>query len=228
MKKFEAVRAAGRFLAYLESRGLTIETRNNISDITVSVDALEKPYLTPRLSPTMHDFTEKNSFWLTAYADGQVAAMVGARFDDIGTERFGDYLHRTNTRHHPHPSGQALSYVADIIYDLCYGRLVYLGDLFFAKRIRGERKQLVAFVGLVHALAMIEWEYDWCFAFVGDWGVQRGLLSSYGFSRQYPYAQTWNEPVPSVRSSEEWLVAGTYEEIDYLVKSKSKKYSLQT
>jgi hypothetical protein len=113
------------------------------------VTILGKPYLTPRLSPFLNDFTPKNCFWLLLEKDDTVVATGGCRFDDLGDLPLSTFWSNCVARHYAATGGMLVD-VAPPVDEYLSGKLAYFGDLIVHEDFRGQKsgKILKQFVSL--------------------------------------------------------------------------------
>ncbi|SMP32025.1 hypothetical protein [Shimia sagamensis] len=198
----------GRLVAYLEEKGFDVEEVTDPSEIADLVTDVGKPYLTPMSSPLQNDFTEGNILCLVARRDGVPVMMGCARLEDLGSETVGRYWSRVFSRAYARgESDRVVGAVLPTIEDEIRGRLVYFGDLFVSKEVRGSRLALRAFVAIGHLAVSLKWKPNWTYCFIKE---SDGMLSTagiYGFNRIFGRPFQWGIEPPAPRSNSELLVA---------------------
>ncbi|MFY0619303.1 MAG: hypothetical protein JXQ88_17660 [Shimia sp.] len=170
-------------------------------------------YQLPTFDVARVDHTQRSTFWLFLLKDGQRIGGVAATLQDIGDECASNYLRRVADSQYPNPNGSTLTSVSPIISADMKGKLGYIGELAVHPEHQGDRQSLAAFMRLVQVLALLEWDVDWTYGFIPDRHLKAVLSKQYGFCRFVPLAQTWREPVPEKRSSNEWWVAANKKEL---------------
>ena len=195
--------AVGRLRGVLKSRGISVEVIQDYSRVCALIEAAGKEYLTPFSSPDHNDFTERNCIWLCGFdVDGPV--MLGAaRLEDLGGEKLDSYWPRIFKRAYPDGSSARIGSISPAISQVVGGRMVYFGDLFVAKRLRGMRGNLQAFTAIGHLLCSLKWEPDWIYCFLRNRDAARGAGLTYGFNwiERRPYR--WLDVPPEGRSNNE-------------------------
>lgn len=205
-------------LNHLDSSGFEINQRHDFEEIEEQLPGLNKfltptTSVTPSMSVAMNDFTEASAFWLTMEKAGKLVAVMAMRLDRLGRESISEFFCRAYSRHYPTNQGVSVSdHIPQVVRQIT-GDIVYMGDLFFAKEIRGSRANLMCFVHLAHALCFAKWQHDWTYAFHHREDVLSGYTDRYGFNNRWPGAQIWTDP-PSYRSNSEFLSVISREEFE--------------
>ena len=207
--------------------GVSFEVRRDFANVDRLLKEIDKPYLTPRLSSEINDFTEKDAMWVILKSEGRPYGSIGARFHDIGRMNFGQYLQETNSRHYGIRDGKALAEIAPPAQDMCAGKLAYFGDMYFHPDHRGSPAQLRDVAVLCQSVLALEWDYDYVFCFTGRRAAKVARNLDYGFSRWTRNAQTWSEPVPDGRANSEWLLASSHDDMDHFFQSEAVKEDRQ-
>ncbi|MEM7076688.1 MAG: hypothetical protein AAGA28_02395 [Pseudomonadota bacterium] len=197
--------------------GCEIETVTDFVAAEALVRANGKEGVTAKLSAEFNDFTQESGFWLVMRDQGEFAAAVATRCDDVGREKMGDYMVRTMRRHYPHPSGEALIGFTDRLPAGFYGRMAYIGELFVQPRYRGSRRRLRHLMLLLHCCIASKWSVDWTYAMMRDRDVMAGFATTYGFTMQLPGVAQWAHPPPPGRGDSEWLVAVSSEHLGHML-----------
>ncbi len=213
MSKLELVQVASKYLTHLSKKGFDVEVENDFPAVPVAARETGRDYQLPSFDVTRVDHTCKSAFWLFLMQGGERVGGVAVMLQDLGDERSTDYLRRVADSQYPNPDGATLLNVAHPIGDQLQGRLAYFGELSFRKSHQGQHSVLSAFMRLLQALALLEWDVDWTYAFIPDRHLRVMLNRRYGFTRMLPCAQRWREPVPEKRSSTEWWVAAPRKEL---------------
>ena len=200
-------------LNHLDRSGFITEQRHDFDAVERALHAIGKPFITPTMSATMNDFTEGSAFWLTMKKEGQLVAVMAMRLDHLGRQSIGEFFCKAYSRHYPTDSGPSVAATIPQVVRQITGDVVYMGDLFFAESIRGDRANLMCFVHLAHALCFNKWRHDWTYAFHKREDVLSGYADRYGFNNRWPGAQIWADP-PGYRSSTEFLSVISREEFE--------------
>jgi hypothetical protein len=191
-------------LAVLEKQGYVVSTTSRLEDFGPELEAMGKMSVSQHLSALMHDFTEQSAFCIALRFEGELVAVMGLRYDDLGRGSITDYWQSAYSRLYPRKSGTAVvAQVGEALHSI-HGRVVYMGDLFFKEQFRGHGPSLTGFVHLAHALAWIKWKPDWTYAFHTRKDVLRGHTDKYGFNNRYPGVLAWLDP-DGWRSETEFL-----------------------
>lgn len=201
----------------LEIDGLKTELVRPNVEIENEAKRIGKEFVTPTLSSTKNDFTYESSFWITLRKHGELRAVMGMRYDQLGTEPISQYWTRAYKRQY----GAQVSDHPKFLSELLRGNLVYMGDLFFHPEIRGSQPRLMSFVHLAHCLCFIQWkEAQYIYAFHRRADVLRGKTDQYGFGNRVLNPQAWTGG-PDYRSSHEYLAILTrsefFQKVEYYV-----------
>ncbi|MGH1465796.1 MAG: hypothetical protein ACRBBQ_10595 [Cognatishimia sp.] len=174
----------------LRDEGYTIRPVEDFNLVRKVADILGKPYLTPKLSPFMNDFTPQNCFWLLLEKDNEVIAAGGCRFDDLGDMKLSQFWKNNIARNYMSNSS-VISDVAKPVDEALTGKLVYFGDLIIEKKNRGRATVLRRFTHFAQAFAMLKFSPDFSYAFVRERDAGRGAMGAYGFNTIIHSAQRW-------------------------------------
>ncbi|MEL6171999.1 MAG: hypothetical protein AAGK67_15110 [Pseudomonadota bacterium] len=170
-------------------------------DLEHEASGIGKDYVTPTLSSAASDFTHTSAVWLTLRQAGELRAIMGMRYDELGEEAVSDYWKRTYRRQY----GAEVSNHPANLSSILGGNLVYMGDLFFHPDIRRSLSRLMSFVNLAHCLSFTKWKSaEYIYAFHHRRDVLRGKTDQYGFGNRLPGPQVWNDG-PDYRSAHEYL-----------------------
>lgn len=172
-----------------------------------------KTLISPTLRSDMNDFTEAQTFWLSMKMDDAPVAVMGMRLDVLGRDSVDAFWERAFARQYLSAAGTQVTLQLPQVVRMVQGKIVYMGDLFFAQKIRGSRPNLMCFVHLAHALCFLKWKHDWTYAFHRREDVLSGYSDRYGFNNRWPGAQMWINP-PDYRSEEEYLSVMSREEFE--------------
>jgi hypothetical protein len=177
----------------LKDDGYSILHAEDLNTIRELVDILGKPYLTPRLSPFLNDFTPNNCFWLLLTQGEQTVAAGGCRFDDLGNMKLSQFWKNCVARHYQRTGGAVVD-VAPPVDEHLSGRLAYFGDLIVHEDFRGAKagRVLKRFTHFAIAFAMLKFAPDSVYAFVREKDIGRGAMKFYGFNTVIHNAQTWS------------------------------------
>ena len=177
----------------LKESGYNIVHVEDMAAIREIVEILGKPYLTPRLSPFLNDFTPKNCFWLLLERGDETIAAGGCRFDDLGDMKLSQFWTNCVARHYDKTGGAIVDVAAPVDEHLS-GRLVYFGDLVVREDFRGAKtgQILKLFTHFAISFAMLKFDPESAYAFVRERDVGRGAMKFYGFNTVIHQAQTWS------------------------------------
>lgn len=190
----------------LEQRGITVEESSDFESCEARMLDIGKISITPMLSSEHHDLSTDNATWLILRKDGRDIGGVAARHDLLISETLSSYWARSYARLYrgqgalrPIPGGTRPC-------DEISGRVIYTGEFFITKDMRGSRHLLSLYTHLLFSYCQLRWQPDWIYAFIRANDARRGYASEYGFTRQYPGAHIW-QSLPKGRAIGEYLVA---------------------
>lgn len=198
--------------------GLVVQVEQDFDVVPKIIEAIGKPYLTPKMSPFYNDFTGANCFWLLLKKDDQVVGAAGARLDDLGDGSITEYWRRTMRRHYGHGVNEVVTDIASPLEQDLKGQLAYFGDLYFSRAAGRSLKTVRRFVLIGHMITALKWNPDWTYAFLREDDVRRGGCYHYGFNRYIPDAQFWVDP-PAPRENTEYCVMTNRRDLAYMAQS---------
>lgn len=205
MNELDLIKVAGKYLSFLEAEGLQVEMFYDFEAVPQAALEAGRDYQLPTFAIERVDHTEAGAFWLFLKEGEGRIGVVAVMLQDLGRERFTEYLRRVARHQYPHQGGEAISKVASSLGKV-NGRLGYIGELALRSDRRGKTERLAAFMRLAQVLAVQKWDVDWVYGFIPDRHRRARLDLAHGFTQAVPFAQTWVEPVPAKRSSTEWWV----------------------
>ncbi|MEL7114479.1 MAG: hypothetical protein AAGP08_02635, partial [Pseudomonadota bacterium] len=132
-----------------------------------------------------------------------VGGCAACRYDLRGDD-FGDFLRRTSAQQY----GRAdpIQSVAAPVLDRLKGQLIYIGELQLHPSFRGQIAVLRAYTGMLQALAVMKWDFDFMYAFVPI--EHRRLIEIYGFNWWCDNAILWRGTPPPGRRNDH-ILCGT-------------------
>ena len=213
MAELDICKLAKACLSYLETLAFTVEETADFSWIERQMPGIGKKIISPTMKSGKNDFTEARAFWLTMHDPSGLVAVMGMRLDALGRESVDAFWQRAFARQYRSASDTKVDLQLPQVVRLISGQIVYMGDLFFVPRIRGDRATLMCFVHLAHALCFLKWQHDWTYAFHRREDVLSGYSDRYGFNNRWPGAQLWTNP-PDYRTSDEYLSVLSREEFE--------------
>lgn len=213
----DVIKVGGACIDALSAKGCSIDTVSDFTEAEALVRANGKDSVTAKLSALFNDFTEESGFWLVLREEGEFAAAVATRCDNIGREQMGDYMIRTMRRHYPNPSGETLLQFTNALPVGFHGRMAYIGELFVHPKRRGSRQRLRHLMLLLHCCIASKWSVDWTYAMMRDRDVMAGFATTYGFTVQLPGVAKWADPKPAGRGNQEWLVALSADHLSHMM-----------
>ena len=205
-------RAAQQHLRNLTDHGFDVFSPEDFRSVPKMVAETGRPAQTPMLSIDRNDFVRSDAFWLFLMRDGVAVGGCAARRYDLAGESLESYLRRTSKNQYMREEDPIIS-VAKPLRRIT-GRLIYLGELQLHKSVRGNVSVLSSFFHMAQALAALEWEFDWIYAFVPL--AHRRLVADYGFNFYIKNAITWHDPPPPGRLNDHVLVAIDIESFSHL------------
>ncbi|MCR9124497.1 MAG: hypothetical protein NXH82_00075 [Rhodobacteraceae bacterium] len=202
----------------LLAEGYLLRVEQDFDMVPKIIDAIGKPYLTPKMSPFFNDFTGENCFWLLLERGDQLVAAAGARLDDLGGGSITEYWRRTMRRHYGAGKHEVIGRVAHPCEEDLRGRLAYFGDLYFAAGAGRSLQTVRRFVMIGHMLSALKWNPDWTYAFLRERDIKRGAGYHYGFNRYIPDAQFWIDP-PAPRENTEYCAMVSRRDLAYMAET---------
>ena len=97
------------------------------------------------------------------------------------------------------------------------GTIVYLGDFFVLKEIRGAGFDKRFYTILLYITAMMQWDFDWLYLFITEKHARGGFASDYCLTTSYPTSLLWSE-APSYRSDSDHLSLLSRHQFNWLIK----------
>lgn len=213
MPELDICKLSGICLQYLEDQGFVVAETADYAGLEQQLPNIGKHLVSPTLRADFNDFSEARAFWLTLSRDGELVGLMGMRLDDLGREAVDGFWQRAFERQYKSAAGTHVKLELPQVVRTIKGRIVYMGDLYFAKKIRGNRPNLMCYLHLAHAVCFLKWQHDWTYAFHRREDVLSGYADRYGFNNRWPGAQLWTNP-PDYRSGEEYLSVLSREEFE--------------
>jgi len=213
MTELEIVKLAQICLVHLERRGFSVGASSKFEALEAQMPELGKSLISPTMRLSENDFTSANAFWISLTIKDELVGVMGMRLDDLGSDDVDTFWERAFERHYRNSPAVKIRLELPQVVRLVRGRIVYMGDLFFAPKIRGDRPNLMSFVHLAHCLCFLKWRHDWTYAFHRREDVLSGYSDRYGFNNRWPGAQMWVNP-PDYRSAQEYLSVLSREEFE--------------
>ncbi|OSQ45618.1 hypothetical protein [Marivita geojedonensis] len=196
----------GRCMQALEARGITVEESSDFETCEARMSAIGKQSITPMLSSAHHDLSKDHAVWLMLRKDGEDIGGVAARHDTLRSETLSEYWARSYGRLY---KGKGRLRPVPEVHRACdelSGQVVYMGEFFITKEMRGSRHLLSLYTHILFSYCQLRWDPDWLYAFVRADDARKGYATEYGFTRQYPGAHLW-DILPEGRAIGEYLVA---------------------
>ncbi|MCA0963305.1 hypothetical protein [Salipiger bermudensis] len=207
--------AMARYLAAIMAAGYDVKVCTDFERIPDLALLSGRDFQMPQFDIGRTDLTAGRAFWLFLIHRGEAVGGAAVQLQDLGGEPLDRYLLRTASHQFPRQDGPTLKSVAQPLSAIT-GRIAYIGELRFATGHRGRREVLQNFMRLLQCMAVVEWRVAWSYAFIPERHMRARLDLVYGFTRALPSAQVWASPVPAVRSSSEWFVGASREELDHI------------
>lgn len=193
-------------LRALEEKGIEIEESSDFRMCEDRMRSIGKRTITPMLSSEHNDLSKDHAVWLILRKNGVDIGGVAARHDTLISESLSSYWTRSYGRLY---EGQGkLRAIPGFVRtcDEISGQVIYMGEFFIAKEMRGSRHLLTLYTHLLFTYCQLRWKPDWLYAFIRADDARLGYATEYGFTRQYPGAHVW-ETLPEGRVAGEYLVA---------------------
>lgn len=199
MREHLYAEAYARMTGSLKRQGIQLRVITKYDRLDRIIQDLQKPYLTPALSPFLNDFSPGNCFWLIAEKDGDPVAAGGTRFDDLAEDPISEFWRRSAERHYGRVDGRNPVTINPIVDRKIGGKVAYFGDL-ICKPGAGSLKTLEHFVRAGQMLTCLKWNPDYNYAWLRTRDTRRGAHVRYGFATCMPNSQRWHKP-PEIRSN---------------------------
>lgn len=204
-------------LSELEAKGYALKVLDDPSGIPGIIEAMGKPYLTPKLSPLLNDFTSADTFWMLLLNGEETVGAAGCRYEDLGARKISEHWKESLKRQYGGGEHDVIEWVSPQVDEALKGKLVYYGDLFFTPEAGRSRRILRLFVMIGHLWTFLKWEPESIYAFVREKDLSRGANFYYSFPRFIPSPQRWVKPAPEPREDSEYLVMLASADLDALV-----------
>ena len=211
----DLVEMGGYCLEVLRKPGFSVEGTNDITKFENRMLEIGKKRNHAMISPSWHDFTQPEVFGLILKKDGRDVGGVAARHTDIGRESLAEYWQRSYQRLYGEGEVSPVHSAAPIAQHSMRGRIVYLGELYLSRPVRGTPFLTSSVLRYHQALAAITFSPDWLYGFIRAEDINRGKGTQYGFSIQVNSAQLWHRSAPN-RSETEYLVANDMDHLNHI------------
>lgn len=210
---------------HLKALGIYLQQSTDFAEIEAFADQIEKPSITPFLSPTGNDFFSTNCFWVLARTSrengNEPLGMIGIRKDNTGVESVAEFSERKlrtlfpTEREIPIRPDRLPSFAHDI-----KGEVVYMGDLHFAAKRNSKlatRDNVRLFITVVYCLIQLKWpSLNWIYAFIREEDARKSALWIYRARNSGAFAHSWTQS-PSVIDHPHWLLASNKSDLEELL-----------
>lgn len=203
--QLEAARLMAKCLEHIARRGIDVRQIDDPDQVDALLERVDKPYVTPLLDPAKNDFTGASSFWVEFVEDGTTTLVGGVRCDDLHGQKVTDFWRRILNRGYGDGATLPVGQFSPLCNERIHGKIVYFGDLFVPKDLRGDVDRVRCALAIAKLLSFQRWQPDFICGFVREEDIERGRDRVYGFHHAIPRAQTWAY-APASRGSTEWLV----------------------
>ena len=148
----------------------------------------EKPQLTEHFRRSLNTYTPANAFWLAGYnEDGKLIAVAAARLDQLGVWTLDRYWREYWPRCYPDEESRPVQ-LDEFQYGFTSeitGNVIYLGEMWvdsghLRKNVAGDYSKALMM------LCILEWEFEWLYAWGRPSFLDRGFAHKCGFSRVWP------------------------------------------
>lgn len=199
----------------LEDKGITVEESSDFEACEARMQAIGKKTVTPMISSQHNDLSKDHAGWLILQKDGVDIAGVAARHDTLTSETLSSFWARSYGRLYRNDGQLCNATPIARPHDEISGQVVYMGEFFIAKQMRGSRHLLSLYTHLLFTYCQLRWQPDWLYAFIRADDARLGYATEYGFTRQYPGAHVWAR-IPKGRALGEYLVATPAQELRHM------------
>lgn len=151
-------------------------------------EVTEKMHLTEHFRRSLNTYTPANAFWLAGYnEENKLISVAAARLDQLGEWDLARYWGEYWPRCYPGADNKPVQldefqyrYTSEIS-----GNVVYLGEMWvdsghLEKNVAGEYSKALML------LCILEWEFEWLYAWSRPSYLDRGFAHKCGFARVWP------------------------------------------
>lgn len=214
-------RVIDRLYGQLQCLGVRLELSRDFERLERELDSVPEKKLTEHFRRNLNTFTPPKAFWLGGYNDqGQLVALAAARLDELGSWTLEKYWSEYWTRCYPHDDTQQVE-PAEHQYRYAKrisGNVAYLGDMWVSGK-HPEAGVSGPFSKALQLIALLEWEFNWCYAWVRPSFLERGFAFKCGFNST-PMGMRWRKS-PATIDADLRVMANSREDLVDLLEALS-------
>jgi len=181
-------RVIDRLYEEARQKGVRLEQSRDFEHLEALLDDIPEKSLTEHFRRTLNTYTPPQAFWLGGYnASGELVALAAARLDELGSWSLDRYWRDYWARCYPHtdelrvqPAAKQYLWAKGVS-----GNVVYLGDMWVSAS-HPEKKVSAPFAKVLQLLALLEWRFSWCYAWVRPAFLETGFAEKCGFTKTAP------------------------------------------
>lgn len=210
-------RVIERLYERARQKGIRLEQRRDFNVLETLLEGIPDKQLTEHFRTSLNTYTPPQAFWLGGYnSAGDLVAVAAARLDELGSWTLERYWREYWSRCYPH-SDHRQAELAPKQYRFAKGisgSVVYFGDMWVSKG-HPETQVSDPFAKTLQLLALLEWKFDWCYAWGRPKFLQRGFAEKCGFAKTGP-GINWSR-APSTIDADLKVMANSHEDLLDLV-----------
>ena len=169
-------------------KGVRLEQGRDFKKLEVLLEGIPEKNLTEHFRSSLNTYTPPKAFWLGGFnSTGDLVALAAARLDELGSCSLEKYWRDYWSRCYPH-TDDLQAELAERQYRFAKkitGNVVYFGDMWVSKN-HPEAHVSGPFAKALQFLALLEWEFGWCYAWGRPSFLRRGFAEKCGFSKTAP------------------------------------------
>lgn len=183
---------AGRVLARLyqltAEKGVRLEQGRDFGHLEYLLSRQSEKRLTEHFRRDLNTYTPQQAFWLGGFnSNDELIGVAAARLDQLGPWSLERYWREYWPRCYPSNIGDAVS-LSKIQYRFAkeiHGNVVYLGEMWVSSQ-HPRRNVSGDFAKALQILTLLEWDFDWVYAWSRPSFLERGFAEKCGFTRVHP------------------------------------------
>lgn len=181
-------RVIDRLYELARHKGVRLEQSRDFKKLESLLESVSEKKLTEHFRTSLNTYTPPQAFWLGGYdSAGNLIALAAARLDELGSWTLERYWRDYWSRCYPHANGMRAE-LADEQYRFAKsisGSVVYFGDMWVSES-HPEPHVSGPFSKSLQLLALLEWRFDWCYAWGRPGFLKTGFAEKCGFTKTAP------------------------------------------
>lgn len=183
---------AGRVLARLYQKtfekGVRLEQGRDFEQLEKLLKGQSEKHLTEHFRRDLNTYSPRQAFWLGGFnSNNELVGLAAARLDQLGSWSLERYWREYWPRCYPNELGGTVS-LSENQYRFAKeirGNVAYLGEMWVAsqhpiKNVAGD------FAKALQILTLLEWDFEWLYAWGRPSFLERGFSVKCGFTSVYP------------------------------------------